>query len=224
MTVLIVAAHADDEVLGAGATIARYVETGEAVSLLVLTDGVRARGGDTRENTHRREQECEAAAVVLGIKAVEFMRYPDQGLEHVALHRLADAIAQQITTHQPHLILTHGRHDLNQDHRRTCEAALIATRPWGSTPVPRVLGFSVDPGPIFSAGLTHFFEVSAEQARKKQKALACYASELRDPPHPTSLAAALAMLSMCGTAAGVEFAEAFEVLQSIDHLPATAEE
>ena len=37
--VLVIAAHPDDEVLGMGGTIARHADAGDAVRVLVVTDG-----------------------------------------------------------------------------------------------------------------------------------------------------------------------------------------
>jgi LmbE family N-acetylglucosaminyl deacetylase len=42
-TVLVVAAHADDEALGCGGTIARHVAEGDSVHLIVMADGVHSR-------------------------------------------------------------------------------------------------------------------------------------------------------------------------------------
>ncbi|MCH2105723.1 MAG: PIG-L family deacetylase, partial [Planctomycetes bacterium] len=37
--VLVIAPHADDEVLGCGGTLTRHIERGDEVEVLVLTDG-----------------------------------------------------------------------------------------------------------------------------------------------------------------------------------------
>ena len=45
MNVLIVAAHPDDEILGAGGTIVRHVQNGDKVFVCILSEGATARYG-----------------------------------------------------------------------------------------------------------------------------------------------------------------------------------
>ena len=42
--ILVLAAHPDDETIGAGATIARLAAEGNYIKLLTFTDGISARG------------------------------------------------------------------------------------------------------------------------------------------------------------------------------------
>ena len=50
MNVLIVAAHADDEVLGCGGSIARHVARGDIVNVIYMADGVTSRS----QKKHKR--------------------------------------------------------------------------------------------------------------------------------------------------------------------------
>ena len=43
MKILVIAAHPDDETLGAGGTIAKHIENDDDVMIIILTDGVGAR-------------------------------------------------------------------------------------------------------------------------------------------------------------------------------------
>lgn len=53
-TLLVVAAHADDEALGCGGTIARYVGKGDTVHLVLMADGVHSRTDASRADLARR--------------------------------------------------------------------------------------------------------------------------------------------------------------------------
>ncbi len=87
-TVLIVAAHPDDEVLGCAATAARRALRGEAVHVAILGTGLAARtdGGtvDARALAALRE-DARAVGGMLGAKSVSFADFPDNRFDSVAL-------------------------------------------------------------------------------------------------------------------------------------------
>ena len=62
---LVVAAHPDDEILGAGATLARHVDRGDEVHACVLVGGCDTAGTPTHG---RRAEDCgKRAAEVIGL-------------------------------------------------------------------------------------------------------------------------------------------------------------
>ncbi|MEI6413561.1 MAG: PIG-L family deacetylase [Pseudomonadota bacterium] len=91
---LVFAAHADDETLGCGGTMARLVDAGWRVHVVVVSDGA---GGDPLAYTQGevvavRRAECRAALTCLGVPAVEFLDAPDGRLplDTALLERLGD--------------------------------------------------------------------------------------------------------------------------------------
>ena len=48
MSVLIIVAHPDDEIIGMGGTIAKHVSKGDKVCAMYLTDGTASRNKDER--------------------------------------------------------------------------------------------------------------------------------------------------------------------------------
>ena len=85
---LVVAAHPDDEVLGAGGLLRRLGRTGWEVDVLWATDGEASHPGSTAlppvELARRRRKESLAARGVLGLRGtVGWLGLPDSGLaEH----------------------------------------------------------------------------------------------------------------------------------------------
>ena len=59
--VLIVVAHADDETLGCGGTIAKHVANGDKVQLLILADGVTSRTGSISSDSIVRNHASDEA-------------------------------------------------------------------------------------------------------------------------------------------------------------------
>ena len=86
-SVVVVAAHPDDEVLGAGGTIALLAAAGATIRLVAVTDGEASHPGasDTGALARRRRAETTAALHELGARDVEVMRLamPDAQLPAV---------------------------------------------------------------------------------------------------------------------------------------------
>lgn len=135
--VMVIAAHPDDPEFGAGGTIAKWASAGREITYVLLTSG--DKGSHDRhilpgELAARREAEQRAAADVLGVGDVLFLRYPDGILEPtLALRR---ELAGIIRDRQPDIVLAIDpwrAYQLHPDHRAAGFAALdaiIAAREW----------------------------------------------------------------------------------------------
>ena len=66
-SVLVVAAHPDDEVIGCGGTIAKHVANGDHVHVVFMADGVASRGGEIDEAIEKRVAAMQQAAVQAAI-------------------------------------------------------------------------------------------------------------------------------------------------------------
>lgn len=178
--ILAILAHPDDETFSCGGLLATHALDGESVAVMVCADGVTSRGNATP----RRWNEYEAACEALGLTANCYSLFPDQQADTTSRLDLARSIHGTVDSRAPSLVYTHFPGDLNVDHRRVAEAVLVATR--GVCPVryvrPEWPSRSLWPWqPTSWAYLT----VAAQERRVA--AGACYASELREWPHPRSL-------------------------------------
>ena len=85
--VLIVAAHPDDEVLGCGGTIARHVDAGDEVQILIVAEGVTSRQAsrnraEVLDNLSELSHAAHKAANILGATDVELLDFPDNRRHH----------------------------------------------------------------------------------------------------------------------------------------------
>lgn len=219
-TVLIVAAHADDEALGCAGTIARHVAEGDHVHLVLMADGVNSRLSATAANMDRRLAAMQAAQSILGIASVESLGLPDNQMDSLPLLKIVQQLEQAIERLRPSVVYTHHHGDLNVDHRLTHEAVMTVCRPIPGSSVREIYGFEVLSSTEWSTPQrerfmpTLFVDIT-EQLAIKLKALGAYAEEMRAVPHSRSLQHAEVLTRHRGYSVGVDAAEAFEVYRVI---------
>lgn len=221
VSVLCIAAHPDDEVLGVGGTLARHAADGEDVHICILSDGVTSRYDDTSAadaEIERRRQRAEQAAGILGA-TVSLHNFPDNSFDTVPLLDIVQTVEAEIEDHAPEIVYTHHYGDLNVDHELACRATVTAARPLEDSSVERVLAFETlsatewsAPSPDNSFQPQHFVTVD-EQIADKLDALAVYSDELREPPHPRSVKTTRQNAEVWGAKVGSHAAEAFELIR-----------
>jgi LmbE family N-acetylglucosaminyl deacetylase len=220
MTVLALVAHPDDEVLGAGGTLALHAARGEEVHIVFLTDGVSARGEDSAAAERRAQAACKAASI-LGARQPKFLGFPDNRLDQVALLDVVQAIEAVVTSIQPYTIYTHHAGDLNIDHAICHRAVLTAGRPLPASKLRCIYAMEVasstewaSPGAGNAFIPTRYVDVSATMTAKR-KALEAYGEEMRPFPHPRSAEAVAALAAWRGASAGLAAAEAFVLVREL---------
>jgi LmbE family N-acetylglucosaminyl deacetylase len=225
-SILVVAAHPDDEVLGCGGTIARHADAGDLVRVLIVAEGATSRQGqrdraEAADELTTLAQAAQTASSILGAVGVELMDLPDNRLDSLARLDLIKQIEKQIARDQPQVVYVHHAGDVNVDHRRLHEAVVTACRPIPGQPVRRLLSFEVASStewqPPGSAPTFHpnwFVDISSQWERKCL-ALEAYASEMRPWPHARSIESLEHLARWRGAQVGVEAAEAFCLLRQI---------
>jgi N-acetylglucosamine malate deacetylase 1 len=226
--VLVIGAHPDDEVLGAGGTIARHVQEGDEVCVLILTDGVTSHHNETALQKAAARRACRT----LGTTDVRFVDLPDQRLDGLPLLEVIRPISAVISDLRPSVVYTHHRGDANQDHRAAFAATLVAARPVGDNPVQRLLCYEVasstEWGPPFAewAFLPTVYVDISQTLEAKVRALEAYrdtfVSEVKPFPHPRSPEGVRAYALHHGIVAGLRAAEAFVLVREL-HPPLAQE-
>lgn len=224
-SILVIAAHPDDEVLGCGGTIARLSREGHSVYIAIMGEGVTARYPKRGQadkallrKLHRRSQQ---AAELLGARDVFPFQLPDNRFDTVPLLDVVKQIEALIERIRPSVIYTHHGGDLNIDHAIVCRATLAAARPAAGCPVREILTYEVPSSTEWAFGQNTpafcpnvFVDISAA-LEKKIQAMRLYESESRPFPHPRSPEALRALAQWRGSTAGLAAAEAFELIRKV---------
>ncbi len=229
-SVLVVAAHPDDEVLGCGGTMARLANEGHEVRIAILAEGMTSRY-QQREQANQKQlshlhSNAQQAADKVRAKELVLCKLPDNRLDTVPLLEVVKVVEDLIEKFSPVVIYTHHPGDLNVDHGVVHRAVLTATRPFPGQRVREIYAFEVPSStewafqrlePSFRPSV--FVDISAT-LETKVSALACYDTETRKFPHPRSPEAVRAIAMRWGSVAGFQAAEAFELIRSLR--PATS--
>lgn len=204
--VAVLAPHPDDELIGAGGTLAKHVDAGEAVSVLFLTSGERTAGlaGLTpEERRSTREVEARAATAAVGLDGarLHFLRYPDGAVGDGDLRPLADALDRLA----PDLVYLPTPLDAHRDHVAT--ARMLAACLPGLPSVARVALYEV-----WSPVAPNCLVDVTDHLERKLAGLACYESALASVDY-VHTARGLAAYRSAQATSGRGYAEAFLVLE-----------
>jgi LmbE family N-acetylglucosaminyl deacetylase len=214
--------HPDDVEMGAGATIARLLDDGATVILVVASDGSAgtidpALSRDALAALRHKEQ--ERAWTILGGEDVRWLGFRDMTLDDEA-HALTLSVFRAIRDWKPDLVFTPDPwlpYESHPDHRRL---GLAVSQAAAQAPFPHIYP---EAGPPADAPAVAFYGSAWPNTRldvtatfqRKLDALAAHRSQY--PPHLHQLFSfyARTLAEGYGAEAGVPLAEAFKVLHSL---------
>ncbi|KKQ33508.1 MAG: LmbE-like protein [candidate division TM6 bacterium GW2011_GWF2_37_49] len=226
-TVLVIAAHPDDEVLGCGGTIVKHVQNGDEVNVAILAEGITAR--DLIRDPKQRKDEISKLSVAahkvseyLGARSLILHNFPDNRMDSLNRLDVIKFVEHLIQKFRPSIVYTHHAGDVNVDHRIIHEAVVTACRPIPGSFVKIILFFEVasstecqTPFSNFQFSPNWFVDIS-ETLHSKLGAMQLYKTEMRDYPHARSLRALECLARWRGASIGVDAAESFFLGRKID--------
>ena len=217
MNYLVVVAHPDDEVLGAGATIHKLIGQGEnlAVAIMVSKAAARANLSDTLANDE------DEALSILGVSKVYRADFPNIKMNTVPHLELVQFIEKCILDFKADAIITHHPTDTNNDHVMTSYAAQAAARLFQRRDGVPALKLFLYMETLSSSEWSldssanrfipnYFVEIGEDGLDTKLKALHAYKGVMRPYPHPRSIEALSGLAAYRGAQSGRNYAEAFE--------------
>lgn len=216
---LVIAPHPDDEVLGAGGTIARLARQGCDVQVCILTRGHASRFPEAMTN-HVREESAMAHRT-LGVSRTHFCDLPAAELDQVPHAELNERMGEIIGEMQPDALFLPFVGDIHLDHQLAFLSAMVAARPRHDHAPSLILAYEtlsetnwLAPG-VTPAFIPNFFVDISDTLETKLAAFAAYASQVRAFPDERSLEALRALAIVRGATVFRRAAEAFMLVRQI---------
>ena len=217
MNYLVVVAHPDDEILGAGATIHKLISEGNNVAVAIMVSQASARKDLSLTLS---DDEAEALSIV-GVKKTYHADFPNIKMNTVPHLELVQFIEGCIEDWKAEAIITHHPADTNNDHIQTSYAVQAASRLFQrreNLPALKELLYMEVPSSTewsFDTSANrflpnYFVEIGKTGVELKIKALSAYKGVMRPYPHPRSNEALEGLAAYRGAQAGCNYAEAFE--------------
>jgi LmbE family N-acetylglucosaminyl deacetylase len=218
-TVLVVAPHEDDEVLGAGGTMARFAHEGARVAVVVLTRGFFPQSTEEEESLLR--EEAARAHQILKVAETIFLDFPAAALDtvpHRDLNRAMNELYQRLS---PTHVLIPFLGDIHRDHQAAFLSAMVMCRPNGGH-LPRsawtyetLSETNWNAPPLTPGFLPNTYIDITEYLETKIKAFQAYRSQIRPFPHERSVESLKALATLRGSAVHLRAAEAFVAVRNV---------
>lgn len=221
MKYLLVVAHPDDEVLGAGASMFRWSREGHQIDVAIMCTEAKARA--FRPEDKELDDDLNASSDFLGIHRKFEATFPNIEMNTVPHLKLVQFIESAIRESEPDIIITHHPVDTNNDHLQTSMACQEAVRLFQRRPevkrvrelwymeVPSCTEWKINSAMV-SFNPNCYVEVGKEGVDAKVKALSMYRGVMRPYPHPRSAEFIEGLAAYRGGQWGLMYAEAFEVV------------
>lgn len=218
---LIVVAHPDDEVLGAGASIKKWSLDGDVIDVAIMCAKASARLYRPEDN--ELEDDINASLNSLGVSNKFEAFFPNIEMNTVPHLKLVQFIERAIIESKPDIVITHHPSDTNNDHLMTSMACQEAVRLFQRRPdvkpikefwymeTPSCTEWAINSSmSIFRPNC--FVEVGRECVDAKIKALSLYRGVMRPYPHPRSIEYIISLATVRGSQWGCNYAEGFVVV------------
>ncbi len=126
--ILVFAGHADDEVIGCGATINKYSKEGKEVITIIFSSGEKSSPWLKKDYlVESRREEAKKIGRFMGSKNTIFFGLQDMSLQkEVEKPKVKRAIKNIINHYKPKTVFTHSRNDAHPDHKAVNKAVFEA--------------------------------------------------------------------------------------------------
>tara|TARA_A100001515_G_scaffold19529_2_gene14411 strand:- start:7445 stop:8074 length:630 start_codon:yes stop_codon:yes gene_type:complete len=201
--ILIVAPHADDEVLGVGGTTSKMLSDGHDVHLIVCSK---------RSNDLKEYEEA-----MVHYTNFTWLEFNDERLNLVKNHLLKE-IEKIYNKVQPDIVFIPNKDDFNLDHKAVYEVCEIVCRRYQEYPPEMVLMYEVPSSTTQSFDnnfkCNYYVSLTEEEVQNKANIFLKYTNEIREFPNPRNSEGIHLYSRFRGMECSAQYAEGFNLIYS----------
>lgn len=204
--ILVIAPHADDEVLGVGGTMQRHVQLGDVVNVVIVCD---------RETPHDQRILAQHANNILGASDIKWLGFKDECVDNM-MRDLIKQIEVVYNEVKPDVVYICNSNDINTDHQIIHKASLVVCRSIQNHSPKQVLVYEVPSSTTQSLPKTfqpnYYVSLTEDDINAKCKAMQAYKCELREAPNPRNSRGIKVYAQFRGMECSTMYAECFNLL------------
>jgi len=219
--IIVISAHPDDEILGAGGTLLKHKSKGDNVAWVIVTSMTEEQGY-SKEKIADREKEIKKVSQMVGFSNVYRLNYPVVTLNSDSMNDMVPEISSIFLEFKPEVIYVMNRSDAHSDHRYTFNSVMSCTKSFRYPFIKKIFMYECISETEFAPQLhekvfipNYFVDIS-DFFKQKLKIMQVYESELGVHPFPRSERNIEALATFRGASVGVEYAESFQIIKIID--------
>ncbi len=217
--ILVLVAHADDEIIGCGGTLAKFSKNNE-IMCVFYSDGETSRTNSKNKDILKRKKNALKVSDILKLNKPVFLNFKDNQLDKYPLLELIKETEKIISKFNPDIIFTHFDGDLNIDHQIVSRAVKTAARPVLNKNIEKIYMMEI----ISSTNLMlnkndSFFPNTyidiTKNIRDKEKCLQIYKDEMMSYPKIRSIKSIVTLNAFRGSEISRKFCESFILIRQI---------
>ena len=219
--ILILAPHADDEILGCGGAISKYKNLGYCTHVLILTNAnIGAPDLYSAKKINLIRDEAKRANKTIGTQKLYFENLPGLNLNQYPTYKISNIISKYILKIDPEILFIPSANDIHDDHKKIFHASKVAVRPKKKNNLKKILSYEVLSETEWnedekSFNPNYFINLTKNNVNKKIKAFLKYKSQVQKFPHPRSLMGIEILARYRGMQSHCNYSEAFKLEREI---------
>jgi N-acetylglucosamine malate deacetylase 1 len=218
--VLIISAHADDEVFGMGGTLAKMASQKNKYSLnwLILSSIWIPKW--TEYDIESRNKAINSIYKTLGIDELIQWDYKDNMLDTYSINEMQEKMIKVFNNIKPNIIYSPSPWDFNFEHKLAFELVEMSSKSYYSSYIESIIAYEIPSSTEAAFKIVKNFPFNSYVnidgfLAKKNDMIKLYDTEIYDFPHPRSEEYIRSLAKVRGAESGFKSAEAFSIVRNL---------